>query len=97
VRVLQAHTVPAGPVLGIDDLVQDEHLRAREMVVGLEHPTRGPVPGAHGYGMPIKFRHHPARFDAPAPALGADNAAVYGGLLGLDAATLEDLRARGIV
>jgi crotonobetainyl-CoA:carnitine CoA-transferase CaiB-like acyl-CoA transferase len=97
VHALQAHRVPASPVPGIDELVEDEHLRAREMVVGLEHPTQGPVPGARALGMPIKFRHHPARFDRPAPALGADNAEVYARLLGLDAAALEGLRARGIV
>ena len=97
VNIFQAHKVPASPVPGIDELVEDEHLRAREMVVGLEHPDHGLVPGAHALGMPIKFRHHPARFDAPAPALGADNAEVYGRLLGLDTAALEDLRARGIV
>ena len=97
VDILQAHKVPASPVPGVDQLVEDEHLRSREMVVGLEHPDHGPIPGARALGMPIKFRHHPARFDAPAPALGADNAEVYGRLLGLDAATLDALRARGIV
>ena len=97
VDVLQAHKVPAGPVAAIDELLEDEHLRARGMVAGLEHPTSGPIPGARAFGMPIKFRHHPARFAAPAPALGADNADVYARLLGLDAAALAALRARGIV
>jgi formyl-CoA transferase len=97
VDVLQAHKVPASPVAGLDELVEDEHLRARGMVVGLEHPTAGPVRGARAFGMPIKFRHHPARFEAPAPALGADNADVYARLLGLDDAALAALRARGVV
>lgn len=97
VRVLQGHKVPASPVPGVDELVEDEHLRAREMVVRLEHPVHGPVPGARALGMPIKFRHHPARFEAPAPMLGADNADTYARLLGLDAAALDSLRARGVV
>jgi crotonobetainyl-CoA:carnitine CoA-transferase CaiB-like acyl-CoA transferase len=97
VEVLQAHKVPASPVPGIEELVDDPHLRARDMVVDLQHPLHGPVPGARALGMPIKFRHHPARFEAPAPALGADNADVYGRLLGLDAAALGALRRQGIV
>jgi formyl-CoA transferase len=97
VRVFQAHRVPASPVPGVDELVEDEHLRFREMVVGLEHPTRGPVPGARALGMPIKFRQHPARFGAPAPALGADTDEVLGRLLNLDRAALGALRARGVV
>jgi crotonobetainyl-CoA:carnitine CoA-transferase CaiB-like acyl-CoA transferase len=47
--------------------------------------------------MPIKFHHHAAAFDAPAPALGAHTAEVYGRLLGLDAGEIERLRADGIV
>jgi crotonobetainyl-CoA:carnitine CoA-transferase CaiB-like acyl-CoA transferase len=97
VRVFQAHRVPASPVPGVDELVEDEHLHAREMVVDLEHPTRGRVPGARALGMPIKFRQHPARFVAPAPALGADTEEVLGRLLGLDRAALDALRARGVV
>jgi crotonobetainyl-CoA:carnitine CoA-transferase CaiB-like acyl-CoA transferase len=81
----------------VEELVEDEHLRLREMVVDLAHPTRGPVPGARALGMPIKFRHHPARFVAPAPALGADTEEVLGRLLGLDRGALDALRARGVV
>jgi crotonobetainyl-CoA:carnitine CoA-transferase CaiB-like acyl-CoA transferase len=97
VRVFQAHRVPASPVPGVEELVEDEHLRLREMVVDLAHPTRGPVPGARALGMPIKFRHHPARFVAPAPALGADTEEVLGRLLGLDRGALDALRARGVI
>jgi formyl-CoA transferase len=97
VAALQAHHVAAGPVRDLREVFDDEHMRAREMVVPLEHPTAGPVPGARGAGMPIKFVNHPAAFDAPAPAAGAHNAEVYGQRLGLAAADLEALRAEGII
>jgi len=47
--------------------------------------------------MPIKFANHPATFDRPAPALGADNAEIYGRLLGLGALDLEALHAEGVI
>ena len=96
VKILQAHHLPAGPVRDLRDVFDDEHLRAREMLVDLEHPTHGPVPGARVPGMPIKFVHHEAGFDTPAPALGAHNAEVYG-RLGLGAADLDALRAEGVI
>ncbi|MBI1737015.1 MAG: CoA transferase [Candidatus Rokubacteria bacterium] len=97
ITTLQAHHVPAGPVLDLPDVFGDAHMREREMVVELTHPTAGPVPGAIGAGMPIKFLRHPAAFDAPAPTLGAHNADVYGRLLGLGAEDLEKLRAAGLI
>lgn len=97
ITTLQAHHVPAGPVLDLPDVFNDPHMRAREMVVELTHPTEGAVPGAIGAGMPIKFTNHPASFDAPAPMLGAHNADVYGRLLGLGAEDLEKLRAAGVI
>jgi len=97
VEIFQAHHVAAGPVRDLREAFDDEHLHAREMVVPLEHPTHGPVPGARGAGMPIKFLNHPAGFDQPAPALGAGNAEVYGRLLGLGAADLEALGAEGVI
>jgi crotonobetainyl-CoA:carnitine CoA-transferase CaiB-like acyl-CoA transferase len=97
IETLQKHRVPAGPVRTLPEVFADEGMRAREMVVGLEHPTHGPIPGALGAGMPIKFQRHAAGFDAPAPLLGAHNAEVYGRLLGLGAAELAKLGAEGVI
>ena len=97
VLILQTHHVAAGPVRDLREVLEDEHLHAREMVVPLEHPTHGPIPGAKGAGMPIKFANHPAAFDQPAPELGAHNAEIYGRLLGLGAPDLEALRAEGVI
>jgi formyl-CoA transferase len=97
VETLQAHHVAAGPVRDLDGALDDEQLRAREMVVPLEHPVHGPVPGARGMGMPIKFQNHPAAFDQAAPALGAHNEEIYGRLLGLGAGALTTLRAEGVI
>ena len=97
VQTLQAHRVAAGPVRDLREVLDDEHVRAREMIVPLEHPAHGPIPGASGLGMPIQFANHPAGFDRPAPALGAHNAEIYGRLLGLGAPDLEALRAEGVI
>jgi formyl-CoA transferase len=97
VETLQAHHVPAGPVLSLPELLRDTHLARREMVVDLTHPTHGPMPGVKGLGMPVKFVHHPLAPDRPAPALGAHNGEIYGRLLGLDAAGLSDLAGRGVI
>jgi len=94
---LQKYQVPAAPVLSPPELLHDEHLKAREMVVDLAHPTHGPMPGVKGIGMPIKFVHHPLNFDQPAPALGAHNAEIYGRLLGLDNAKLQTLKEQGVI
>ena len=97
VEALQSHHVASGPVRDLREALDDEQLRARGMVVPIEHPVHGPVPGVSGVGMPIKFANHRAAFDEPAPALGAHNADVYGRLLGLGKADLDALRAQDVI
>jgi len=94
---LQKHQVPASPVLSPPELLHDDHLIAREMVIDLVHPTHGPIPGAKGIGLPIKFVQHPVNFDQPAPVLGAHNEEIYGRLLGLDNAKLQALKEQGVI
>ena len=97
VAILQSHEVPSSPVMSPQELLEDEHLAAREMVVPLSHPTHGPMPGVKGFGMPIKFVQNPIQFDRPAPELGAHNDDVYGQVLGLDADKLRALKDQGVI
>lgn len=65
--VLQAAGVPAGPIYGTDEALADAHIRARDMVVELAHPTAGRV---NNLGVPVKLSAMPGRVRAPAPTLG---------------------------
>ena len=94
---LQQCEVPAGPILSPAELIEDEHLIEREMVVDVIHPRRGALPGVKGFGMPIKFVGKSFGFDQPCPEVGQHNEEVYGGLLELDSAALEELREQGVI
>jgi crotonobetainyl-CoA:carnitine CoA-transferase CaiB-like acyl-CoA transferase len=66
-------------------------------VIDLAHPTYGPIPGAKGIGMPVKFINNPVQFDQPAPALAQHNEEIYGRLLGLDQEKLQALKEQGVI
>jgi formyl-CoA transferase len=85
--------VPCGAVLDTGDLLVNEHLKQREMIVTIDHPTR---PGFTMPGCPVKLADSPVQV-RPAPLLGQHNAEVYGALLGLSEADLAGLRERGVV
>lgn len=85
--------VPCGAVLDTADMMTNEHLKAREMMVDVEHPEYGPVTLV---GCPVKVTDGPITF-APAPLLGADNTNVYGTLLGLEQQRLQQLREQGVI
>lgn len=97
VAVLQRHDVPAGPVHTLPELLHHPQLQARQMVIDLEHPVTGPIPGAKGFGMPIRFVDHPVQFDQPGPLLGAHNEEIYQNVLGLSDAALAELRTKGVI
>jgi alpha-methylacyl-CoA racemase len=57
------------PVLDLDEALESELVRAREMVVELEQPGAGRV---RQLGVPVKLSRTPAEVRAPGPVLGAD-------------------------
>jgi alpha-methylacyl-CoA racemase len=61
------------PVLGLDEALDSELVRRREMVVEIDQPGAGPV---RQLGAPVKLDRTPARPDRPAPALGEDTGEV---------------------
>jgi formyl-CoA transferase len=85
--------IPAGATLDSLEVLNDPHLKAREMIVTVEHPKRGEftMPGS-----PIQMSESPREY-TPAPLLGQHTHEVLSSWLGYDAAQVEQLRAQGIV
>jgi len=64
---LQEVGVPAGPVLNVNQMHEDPHTRARDMIVEVEHSRLGPV---KTIGLPVKFSKTPGRVATGAPVYG---------------------------
>ena len=52
VEMLDAAKIPVGPILGVDELVEDPHLKSRGMFVEIPHPVLGNMVFP---GNPLKF------------------------------------------
>jgi crotonobetainyl-CoA:carnitine CoA-transferase CaiB-like acyl-CoA transferase len=86
--------VAASPVYDARQLLEDEHLRARGTFVVVDDPDLGAVT----VQAPIAvLSETPGRVSHLGSRLGADNDAVYGGLLGMDADRIRALRAAGTI
>jgi crotonobetainyl-CoA:carnitine CoA-transferase CaiB-like acyl-CoA transferase len=65
--LLEAGGVPAGPVLTIEQMVENPQVQARDMVVEVEHKKIG---STRALGTPVKFSATPTRVRRAAPLLG---------------------------
>ncbi|MBI1748382.1 MAG: CoA transferase [Acidobacteria bacterium] len=86
--------VPCGLVRSVEQALNDPQLKARNMIAEIEHPVAGPIKMV---GCPIHLSETPASVRIPPPRLGQDNEPVYREYLGFSAATLNDLRAAGVI
>jgi crotonobetainyl-CoA:carnitine CoA-transferase CaiB-like acyl-CoA transferase len=65
---LRAASIVCAPVRTFDRLLEDEHVRHRELIQYVAHPTAGRMPMA---AVPMTFSETPGRLASPPPALGA--------------------------
>ncbi|HXF67750.1 MAG TPA: CoA transferase [Burkholderiales bacterium] len=93
VSKLDAAGVPGGPVFTYDQALENEHVRARNMVVEIEHPRIGRM---KVLGNPVKASAELARSRAPAPWLGQHSAAVLEEL-GYSEEQIAALFASGVI
>ena len=93
VEKLDAAGVPGGPVLGYDQVMHDPHIKARNMVVEIDHPIIGRM---KNIGLPIKSTGELTAIRKPAPWLGQHSAEVLRAL-GYDQADIAPLFAGGVV
>ncbi len=89
--ILNPLDVPCGPIMGTEDLANDEHVRGRDMWVELDHPQRGKW---YNVGMPIKLSDSPARIER-SPLLGEHTDEVLKEVLGYDETKIAGLRRAG--
>jgi len=92
-ELLGAAGVPCGAVLDSDEVMSNEHLRQRGMIVEVDHPTRGrmAIPGNA-----IRMSASPTEVTR-APLLGEHNAEIYGKLLGIAEGELANLKKDGVI
>jgi crotonobetainyl-CoA:carnitine CoA-transferase CaiB-like acyl-CoA transferase len=93
IAALQAVQVPCGPINSLDEVFADPQVRHRGMRIALDHPVAGTAPLT---ASPMRFSETPVEYDLAPPLLGQHTRDVLCGLLGRDAAAVEDLMARGI-
>jgi crotonobetainyl-CoA:carnitine CoA-transferase CaiB-like acyl-CoA transferase len=90
---LDANDVPSAPVLRRNEVIANEQVVARELIVELDHPdiglVRQPQPAA-------RFDRTPAQIRGPAPRIGEQSATILAEL-GFGAAEIERLATEKIV
>ena len=94
IAILEAKRVPASPIYTIEQIAESEHIRARQMLVDIEHPVAGKV---RLPALPVKFSETPARIASPPPTLGQHSDAVLGGLLGYSPEQIASFRESGVI
>lgn len=88
--------VPCGPVNDLREVFDDAQVRHRGMHIGMEHPLSGSGE-VDLIGSPLRFSETPVSYRRAPPVLGQHTDEVLSELLDLDAESLSQLRARGII
>ena len=90
---LEAAGVPAGPVLNVNQMHEDPHARARDMIVEVPHSRLGLV---KTIGLPVKFSATPGKVATGAPVYGQHSREVLAEY-GFGESEIEKLIASGVV
>ncbi|WP_370936890.1 formyl-CoA transferase [Amycolatopsis sp. cg13] len=91
-ELLNARSIPCGPILSTKELIEDETLAELGSVVEVPHPERGAFKTV---GCPLKLSDSPVDVER-SPLLGEHNNEVLGEL-GYSAADVEQLRTAGVI
>ncbi|MBA2694147.1 MAG: CoA transferase [Rubrobacter sp.] len=84
---------PAGPIHNYEQVFEDEHTKARDMMVEMDHPVEGKI---KGLGIPVKLSDTPGQIRRAAPLLGEHNEETLG-RLGYSDSDIASLKERGVI
>ena len=87
------HDICLSPVLSVDELEDNPHIKARSMICEEDHPLCGKLKSV---GPPIKFSQTPAKPSGCAPALGQHTAEILSEI-GYTQQEIDTLNEKGVI
>ncbi|MBV9757025.1 MAG: CoA transferase, partial [Alphaproteobacteria bacterium] len=96
VQELEALKIGGGPINRLSEVFADPQVQARGCVVEMPHAAAGGGT-VKVVANPVRLSETPVDYRTAPPLLGQHTAEVLGELLGLDAAAIAGLRAKGVV
>jgi crotonobetainyl-CoA:carnitine CoA-transferase CaiB-like acyl-CoA transferase len=94
VEAFEAAAVPCGPINTIDQVFDNEQVKARGLQMNLTRDDGASIPSVAN---PVVFSETPNTYNAPSPRLGNDTDHVLETLLGLNVADIHKLREAGAI
>jgi formyl-CoA transferase len=94
VALLEAEGVPSGPVYTAEDVFNDPHITARNMLLTVDDPIAGPRKYARS---PLHLSAAPEIPSVPAPQMAEHTHLILQDLLGYDETEVERLREQGVI
>jgi crotonobetainyl-CoA:carnitine CoA-transferase CaiB-like acyl-CoA transferase len=94
VELLNSGTVSCGPINDMADVEADAHVRARGIVINLEHPVMGTIKTA---ASPLRLSRSPVSYRRAPPLAGEHTDEVLAEWLGLDANRINQLRVNEVI
>ena len=91
-ELLDAAGVPESPINNVEMVVNHPQVKARDMIVEVDHPVAGPIKMA---GIPIKLSGTPSSIELPPPVLGANTDEILKELLNLSDEEIAKLKEDG--
>ena len=91
---LEAVGVPAGRIKTVAEVCESEHLKARDMIVTLRHPTAKDV---RMLGVPVRLHDTPGAADTAPPTLGQHTDQILRSVLGMKPAAIAKLHHDGVI
>lgn len=90
VALMDKNDIPCGPVNSIDQVVDDPHTAAREMITEVEHSKAGRLKVVNS---PLKLSRTPVKIERACPELGEHTEEVLQNLLGFSQEKITELRS----
>ena len=93
---LEKQKIGCGPINTLSEVFADPHVKAREMVIEMEHQTTGKAP-LKLIANPIKMGQTPPSYRNPPPLLGEHTNQILSDSLGLSEVEIKNLKQKGII